>query len=67
MNRPPPAIGIWQFNALIGYRFARSRCEISAGVLNLMNTDYKLDAITYYNTLPRERTAVLRCKLTFQF
>ena len=55
----------WQFNALIGYRFARNRCEVSVGVLNLMNTDYKLDAITYYDTLPRERTAVLRCKLTF--
>lgn len=55
----------WQFNAMIGYRFARNRCEISAGILNLTDANYQLDAINYMDTLPRTRTAVLRCKITF--
>ena len=55
----------WQFNAQVGYRFARNRCEVSAGILNLTNTDYRLDPINYLDTLPRSRTAVLRCKITF--
>ena len=60
-----PGDDFWQFNALLGYRFARNRAEISAGVLNITDTDYQLDPITYHDTLPRERTAVIRCKLTF--
>ena len=55
----------WQFNAILGYRFAHNRCELSVGVLNLTDTDYRLDPITYHETLPRERTAFIRCKFTF--
>ena len=55
----------WQFHAMVGYRFARNRCEVSAGILNLTDTNYHLGPINYMDTLARERTAVLRCKLTF--
>ena len=55
----------WQFSAQVGYRFARNRCEVSAGILNLTDTNYRLDPINYLDTLPRSRTAVLRCKITF--
>ena len=55
----------FQRGTLLGYRFARNRCEISAGVLNLSDADYQLDPITYHDSLPRERTAVVRFKVTF--
>ena len=55
----------WQFNVLAGYRFYRNQCEITAGVLNLTDTDYRLNPLTPYEELPRGRTVVVRCKLTF--
>ena len=64
-NAGRPGGDFWQFNALAGCRFARNRCEISAGILNLTDTSYQLDPINYLDTLPRSRTAMLRCKITF--
>ncbi len=55
----------WQFNLLAGYRFSRNRCEVSCGVLNLANRDYRLSVVNPYEELPRERTFVVRCKLNF--
>ena len=55
----------WQSDVLFDERFARNRCEISAGVVNLTDTDYQLDPVTNHGTLPRKMTAVLRCKFTF--
>lgn len=55
----------WQFNAFLGYRFRRNTCEISAGVLNLLGTDYQLSPLNYYGELTRRPTAVVRCRLTF--
>ena len=41
------------------------RCEVSCGVLNLTNRDYHLSPLNPYDELPRERTFIVRCKLSF--
>ena len=43
----------------------RQRGEVSFGVLNLFDTDYRLNPLTLYSELPRERTFVGRLKLNF--
>jgi tetratricopeptide (TPR) repeat protein len=55
----------WQFNAFVGYRFNRNRAEVSVGVLNLNDTDYRLSPLNPYENIPRERTAVVRCRFIF--
>jgi tetratricopeptide (TPR) repeat protein len=55
----------WQFNALAGYRFNQNTCEISAGVLNIGDTDYRLSALNPRGEIVRDRTAVLRCRFNF--
>lgn len=60
-----PGDEFWQFNVLGGFRFYRNQCELSCGVLNLTDQDYRLNPLNPYVELPRERTFVVRCKLTF--
>lgn len=55
----------WQFNALAGYRFYDNQCEVSAGVLNIGDTDYSLSALNPRQEIVRDRTAVVRCRFTF--
>ena len=55
----------WQFNLFAGWRFNRNQCEIGAGVLNLLGKDYHLNPLNPSEELPRDRTAVIRCKLQF--
>ena len=64
-NQGLPGANFWQFNVLAGYRFYRNQCEVSCGVLNLTNQDYRLSPLNPYDELPRERTFVVRCKLSF--
>ncbi|MES2661048.1 MAG: FecR domain-containing protein [Verrucomicrobiota bacterium] len=54
-----------QFNAWAGYRFNRNLCEITAGVLNIGDTDYQLSALNPYSDLARERTFFVFCRLSF--
>lgn len=55
----------WQFNALVGYRFNDNLCEVSAGVLNIADSDYRLSPLSPYGNIARERTAVIRCRFSF--
>jgi len=55
----------WQYNVFAGYRFLQRRIEARVGVLNLSNRDYKLNPLTLYNELPRERTFVASLKINF--
>lgn len=55
----------WQFNALAGYRFWDNNCEIAAGVLNIGDTDYRLNPLNPRQEIVRDRTAVLRFRITF--
>ncbi len=55
----------WQFNAFVGYRFNRNLCELSAGVLNLTDQNYQLSPLNPWSDIPRERTFVVRFRLSF--
>lgn len=56
---------VWQFNAFAGYRFWRRHAEARVGVLNITDQDYKLNPLTLYNELPRERTFYASFKFYF--
>jgi tetratricopeptide (TPR) repeat protein len=60
-----PGADFWQVNLIGGYRFYRNQCEISVGVLDLNDTDYRLDPLNPYLELPRSRTFALRARLSF--
>lgn len=60
-----PGAEFWQFNAFAGYRFWQRRAEVTVGVLNLSDRDYKLEPLTLYSELPRERTFVARFNFKF--
>lgn len=62
-----PRVGdrFWQFNAFTGYRWHRNMCELSTGVLNIGDQDYQLSPLNPYFDIARERTFVLRFRLSF--
>lgn len=55
----------WQFNLWAGYRFLRRQVEARIGVLNLNDVDYRLNPLTLYTELPRERTLAVAVKFHF--
>jgi tetratricopeptide (TPR) repeat protein len=62
-----PGDDFWQFNVFVGYRTPtpRRKAEITLGVLNLTSQDYRLNPLTLYNELPRERTFMARLRFSF--
>lgn len=52
----------WQFNLFAGYRMKRQRAEITLGVLNLFDQDYRLHPLSPYLDLPRERSFFCQAK-----
>jgi Tfp pilus assembly protein PilF len=60
-----PGDDFWQFDFYLGYRFLQRRAEARVGILNLTDQDYRLNPLTLYNELPRERTLALSLKLNF--
>ena len=46
----------WQHNFFIGYRLPRSRMEITAGILNIFDQNYRLNPLNLHADLPRGRT-----------
>ena len=65
IGRDIPGDNFWQWNAFFGYRFLKRRAEVTVGVLNITDQDYKLNPLTLYNELPRERTLIARVMLVF--
>src|SRR6185436_21032395 len=62
---PPPGVAdfskgdhFWQLNLLAGYRFLQRHGEIAVGLLNVTDRDYRLNPLTLYSELPRDRTFV---------
>jgi hypothetical protein len=49
----------------VGYRFLRLRGEVTVGVLNLTDQDYRLNPLSTYLELPRERTFFTRLRVNF--
>jgi tetratricopeptide (TPR) repeat protein len=60
-----PGDDFWQFNILAGYRFPRRRAEVTLGLLNLTDQNYKLNPLNIYSQLPRERTLAVRLSVHF--
>jgi len=60
-----PGDNIFQLNAYVGYRLRRNFGDITLGFLNLTDQDYKLNPLNYYNELPRNRTLLVRVRLSF--
>lgn len=60
-----PDSDFWQLNFFTGYRFPNRKAELQIGLLNLTDQDYRLNPLTLYNELPRERTLSLRCRFRF--
>src|SRR5258707_14733202 len=60
-----PGDDFWQFNLYIGYRFLQRRAEARLGLVNIGDRDYRLDPLTLYNELPRERMLVASLKFYF--
>ena len=51
---------LFQFNSFLGYRFFRRKAEISIGLLNVTDQDYRLLPLNLHAALPRERTMYFR-------
>jgi hypothetical protein len=60
-----PGDSIFQLNAYVGYRLRRNFGDLTLGFLNLTDKDYKLNPLNYYNELPRNRTLLVRVRLSF--
>jgi outer membrane receptor for ferric coprogen and ferric-rhodotorulic acid len=60
-----PGDDFWQFNVYAGYRFWQRRVEARVGLLNIADQDYRLNPLTLYYELPRERTFVASLKWYF--
>ena len=60
-----PGDDFWQFNAFVGYRFLHRRAELRLGLLNITDRDYRLNPLTLYSELPRERTLAASFKFYF--
>ena len=55
----------WQHNIFAGYRFPRRVAEIRLGLLNLFDTDYRLNPLNIHADLPRKRMLVATLRLDF--
>jgi outer membrane receptor protein involved in Fe transport len=60
-----PGADFWQHNVMVGYRFWHRHAEVRAGVLNLFDTDYRLNPLSAYAELPRSRMFVASVRLNF--
>jgi tetratricopeptide (TPR) repeat protein len=60
-----PGDEFWQFNIYAGYRFLKRKGEITLGILNLADEDYRLNPLNLSASLPRERTFAARFRFNF--
>jgi outer membrane receptor protein involved in Fe transport len=57
-----PGDSFYQLNLYAGYRFKRRHAELTLGILNLNNSDYNIDPITYFLEQAHNRTFVASFK-----
>lgn len=62
---PGPGDNFQQVNLFVGYKFALERGDLTLGLLNLTDQDYRLNPLTAYTELPRERLFYARLRLNF--
>ncbi len=60
-----PDADFWQHNVAIGYRLPKRHAELRVSLLNLFDQDYRLNPLTSYPELPRERTLAVSLKFYF--
>jgi hypothetical protein len=64
-NTDYPSSEFYQANLFVGWRFPRRHGEISLGVLDLNDSDYRLNPLNLHPEFARERTYVGRVNFTF--
>ncbi|MFM1768679.1 MAG: hypothetical protein RJA22_1208 [Verrucomicrobiota bacterium] len=60
-----PTSDFWQHNVAVGWRLPQRRAEVRVSLLNLTDEDYRLNPLTLYRELPRERTLAVSLKFYF--
>jgi tetratricopeptide (TPR) repeat protein len=60
-----PGDQFWQVNLLAGYHSPHRHFEITVGLLNVTDQNYRLSPINLYPNLARDRTFVTRLQLNF--
>lgn len=60
-----PGDDFWQLNLTVGCRFWHRRAEVSTGLLNITDQNYKLEPLNLYNEMARRRTFFVRLLLSF--
>jgi hypothetical protein len=60
-----PGDDFWQLNIFAGYRFPSRRAQITIGLLNVTDQDYRLNPLVPYHELPRERTFLAKFDFNF--
>ncbi len=64
-NSAYPDEDFWQHNLMVGYRLPRRYAEVRFGLLNLFDTDYRLNPLNLHAALPRGRTLAISLRLNF--
>jgi hypothetical protein len=64
-SAPRPGDSVCQLDLFAGWRFFRRRSEVTFGCLNVTGQDYRLNSLTPYPDLPRERVWLGRMKFNF--
>ena len=59
-NVVPSGDHFLHLNLFLGYRFARHRGDLTVGLLNLTDRNYRLHPLTPFDEMPRERMLYLR-------
>lgn len=65
INTTLPHDQFCQLNFWLGYRLRKGMGDISIGLLNATDTDYKLNPLNTYAELPRERVVAARVRFRF--
>ena len=60
-----PGNNFWQCNVMTGWRFYRRHAEVTLGILNLMDKNYRLNPLNLYQETPRDRTFYTELKIQF--
>ena len=64
-SAPRPGDSVGQLDLGAGYRFWRRHGEVFVGCLNVTGQDYRLNSLTPYPELPRERVWMARLRFNF--
>jgi len=60
-----PGDDFWQLNAYVGYRFWHRKAELTVGLLNITDQNYRLEPLNLYNETARNRTFLARLLISF--